>query len=290
MSVTTGTVGGKERTGANTLLVVLLIVSILFAVADFGFLTYYATQDAKASALVTKIQVLSQQLSKVANDAAGGNIDAFKSLEQTRNSIDDLLNKLKKGDPTTGMQGYANSGAASQIADLDKAWAPLNTNATKILDSKEQVLNTASTAADFNSKMPVLNSRMEEVVKILAERNGSPTQVQISSREMLLADRMQRRVQSILQGGEEAQSAADGLQRDAQFYGAVLAGLISGNADLNIRAMDNANAKSDSGGNQRKLDRARRRSGKETARFRVRTAGRETGRGPGLDRLRRACC
>ncbi|HEX3895138.1 MAG TPA: methyl-accepting chemotaxis protein [Rudaea sp.] len=243
MSVTTGAIGGKERTGANTLLVVLLIVSILFAVADFGFLTYYATQDAKASALVTKIQVLSQQLSKVANDAAGGNIDAFKSLEQTRNSIDDLLNKLKKGDPTTGMQGYANSGAATQIADLDKAWAPLNTNATKILDSKEQVLNTASTAADFNSKMPVLNSRMEEVVKILAERNGSPTQVQISSREMLLADRMQRRVQSILQGGEEAQSAADGLQRDAQFYGAVLAGLISGNPDLNIRAMDNANAK-----------------------------------------------
>ncbi len=244
MSVTTGAVGGKERAGANTLLVVLLIVAILVAVADFGWLTYNAGQDAKASALVTKIQVLSQQLSKVANDAAGGNIDAFKSLEATRNSIDDLLNKLKKGDKTTGMHGYASeSGAAKEIADLDKAWAPLNTNATKILDSKEQVLNTAATAADFNSKMPVLNSRMEEVVKILTEKNGSASQVMISSREMLLADRMQRRVQTILQGGEEAQSAADGLQRDAQFYGAVLAGLISGNPDLNIRAMDNPNAK-----------------------------------------------
>jgi twitching motility protein PilJ len=65
----------------------------------------------------------------------------------------------------------------------------------------------------------------------------------ISSREMLLADRMQRRVQSILQGGEDAQSAADGLARDAQFYGVVLSGLINGNPDLNIRAMDNANAK-----------------------------------------------
>lgn len=243
MSVTTGAIGGKERTGTNTLLVVLLIIAILFAALNFGWLTYNARQDALAAALVTKIQVLSQQLSKVANDAAGGNIDAFKSLEQTRNSIDDLLNKLKKGDPTTGMQGYANSGAAQQIAELDKAWAPLNTNATKILDSKEQVLNTASVAADFNGKMPVLNSRMEEVVKILTEKNGSASQVMIASREMLLADRMQRRVQSILQGGEEAQSAADGLQRDAQFYGAVLAGLIAGNPDLNIRPMDNAAAK-----------------------------------------------
>jgi len=244
MSVTAGAAGGKERAGANTLLVVLLVASILVAVVDFGYLTYNAGQDAKASALVTKIEVGSQQLSKVANDAAGGNIDAFKTLEATRNLVDGLLNKLKNGDSTTGMQGYANvTGVAKEIADLDKAWGPLNTNATKILDSKEQVLTTKGVADDFNNKMPLLNSRMDEVVKILTEKNGSPSEVMISSRQMLLADRMQRRVQSILQGGEEAQSAADGLQRDAQFYGAVLAGLISGNPDLNIRAMDNANAK-----------------------------------------------
>jgi twitching motility protein PilJ len=243
MSVTTGTIGGKERTGANALLVALLIISILFAVADFGFLSYYASQDAKASALITKIQVLSQQLSKVANDAAGGNTFAFKSLEQTRNSIDEFLTKLEKGDASTGMQGYADSGASAQISELDKAWAPLNLNATKILDGKEQVLSTAQTAAEFNDKIPGMNSRMEEVVKILAERNGSPLQVQIASRELLLADRMQRRVQSILQGGEQGQMATEGLQRDAQLYGAVLTGLISGNPDLNIRAMDNANAK-----------------------------------------------
>jgi twitching motility protein PilJ len=244
MSVTTGGLGGKERTGgANTLLVVLLILAILVALVDFGYLNYYAGQDAKASTLVTKIQVLSQQLSKVANDAAGGNLDAFKSLEATRNSIDDLLNKLKKGDPATGMQGYGNSDVSKEISDLDRAWAPLNTNATKILDSKEQVLSTAGVAADFNGKMPVLNSRMEEVIKILTEKNGSASQVMISSREMLLADRMQRRVQTIREGGEEAQSAADGLQRDAQYYSAVLAGLVNGNPDLNIKAMDNPNAR-----------------------------------------------
>src|ERR1700756_5260365 len=98
MSVTAGAAGGKERTGANTLLVILLILSIVVAVLDFALLTYNAGQDAKASALVTRIEVSSQQLSKVANDAAGGNIDAFKSLEATRNTVDDLLTKLKKGD------------------------------------------------------------------------------------------------------------------------------------------------------------------------------------------------
>jgi len=245
MSATTGAVGGKERAGgANPFLIVLLIIAILVAVADFVYLTYKATQDAKAGALVTKMQVLSQQLAKVANDAAGGNIDAFKSLEQTRNAIDDLLKKFKSGDPQNAMGGYGTEAVLSrEITDIDRAWAQLNTDATKILSSKEQVLNTAQVAADFNSKMPVLNSRMEEVVKALTEKNGSAGQVMISSREMLLADRMQRRVQSILTGGEDAQSAADGLARDAQFYGVVLSGLINGNPDLNIRAMDNASAK-----------------------------------------------
>jgi hypothetical protein len=46
MSVTAGAAGGKERTGANTLLVILLILSIVVAVVDFAYLTYNAGQDA----------------------------------------------------------------------------------------------------------------------------------------------------------------------------------------------------------------------------------------------------
>src|ERR1700756_145448 len=115
MSATTGAVGGKERAGgANALLILLLVVAIVVAAVDFIWLTYNANQDAKAGGLVTKVQVLSQQLSKVAFDAAGGNIDAFKSLEQTRNSIDDLLKKFKNGDPATGMGGYGGVGALSK--------------------------------------------------------------------------------------------------------------------------------------------------------------------------------
>src|SRR6476646_3962412 len=155
MSVTTGAAGSRERTGANALLVFVLVGAIILAAVDFFLLTYNAGQDAKATALVTKIAVSSQQLSKVANDAAGGNIDAFKTLEATRNSVDDLLNKLKKGDPSTGMHGYAEeAGVKKEITDLDKAWAPLNTNATKILDAKEQVLTTKGVADEFNNKMP----------------------------------------------------------------------------------------------------------------------------------------
>jgi len=242
--MSTGAGSGERAGGSNGLLVAVLVVSIIFAFVDFVFLTLKANQDAKAAALVTRTQVLSQQLSRQANDAAGGTVDAFGSLKQTRDTIADLVNRLKQGDARTGMQGYAGETTlAADFKELDAAWTQLRDDATKVLDSQQQILGSATTIDDFNRKTAVLNSRMDEVVKILTERTGSTTQVMTASRQMLYADRMQRRAQSIIQGGEDSPTAAAGLQRDAQFYGVVLSGLINGNPDLNIKAMDNAAAR-----------------------------------------------
>ncbi|MEP6938969.1 MAG: methyl-accepting chemotaxis protein, partial [Rudaea sp.] len=243
--MSTGAGTGERAGGSNGLLVALLILSIIVAVVDFFWLTLKANEDAKASVLVTRTQVLSQQLSRQANDAAGGNVIAFDSLKQTRDTIADLINRLKSGDSRTGMSGYANQSAKikSDFTELDTAWAQLSADSNKVLDSQAQILGSATTIDDFNRKTAVLNSRMDEVVKILTERTGSTTQVMTASRQMLYADRMQRRAQSIIQGGEDSPTAAAGLQRDAQFYGVVLAGLINGNGDLNIKAMDNAAAR-----------------------------------------------
>jgi len=243
--MSTGAGSGAERaSGLNGLLVALLVVSLIVAVVDFILLSINANQDAQASALVTRMQVLSQQLSRQSNDAAGGNLDAFASLKHTRDTIADLFSRLKQGDARTGMRGYIEQPTLkADFADLDQAWNQLSADATKVLDSQEQVLSTAASTDDFNRKTAVLNSRMDEVVKILTERGAPGTQVVTASRQMLYADRMQRRAQAIVGGGEDSPSAAAGLQRDSQFYGVVLAGLISGNADLNIKAIDNANAK-----------------------------------------------
>jgi twitching motility protein PilJ len=243
--MSTGAVVGAERSGGGIgLLVALLILSLVVAAVDLVWLSFDAGQDAQARGLVTRIQVYSQQLSRQANDAAGGNLDAFASLAQTRTSIQDLLTRLKNGDPRTGMRGYAGQeGLKTAFSDLGAAWDQLSGDAGKVLDGQQQVLGTVAIAEDFNRKTAISNSRMDEVVKILTERAGSATQVMIASRQMLYADRMQRRVQSILVGGEDAASAAAGLQRDSQFFGVVLAGLISGNADLNIKAMDNPAAR-----------------------------------------------
>ncbi|MEO7200623.1 MAG: methyl-accepting chemotaxis protein [Dokdonella sp.] len=245
MSTTSGALAGKERSGGlNTFLIMLLVLAITFAAVDFIYLNIKNSQDRQASTLTTQIQVLSQALATYASEAASGNELAFRELEDTRNKIDGLIRNLNVGDERTGMPGYANEpGVEKELKELASAWEPVQTNATKILDGRSMVLDTATTAGEFNARIPVLNSRMNEVVNILTERNGTAGQVYIAAQQMLFGDRMIRRVQEIVQGGADAQAAADGFSRDARLYNLTLDGLIEGAAASNVRAIDNANAR-----------------------------------------------
>jgi len=240
------TTGGVSRERGYTALIVLLLIAIGFAALDFFLLNQKNGEDRQAIALTTQIQVLSQQTAKFALESADGNIDSFKELESTRNAIDSAVQRLNKGDPKSGMQPYSDNNATPAgraVSALDASWKQLDADIGKILSNKAVVLDSGQRAGTLSQQMPLLNSSMEQVVNILQQRNGSSEQMLGTSRQMLSADRIIRRVQEVLQGGDSAQSAADGLSRDAQLYGNVLKGLIEGNPDSGVRPINDANAR-----------------------------------------------
>jgi twitching motility protein PilJ len=240
------TTGGVSRERGYTALIVLLLVAIGFAALDFFLLNQKNGEDRQAISLTTQIQVLSQQTAKFALESADGNVDSFRELESTRNAIDSAVKRLDKGDTTSGMSPYANNNATPvgrAVSALDASWTQLDSDIGKILSNKAVVLDSGHRAATISQQMPLLNSSMEQVVNILQQRNGSSEQMLGTSRQMLSADRIIRRVQEILQGGDNAQSAADGLSRDAQLYGSVLKGLMVGNPDSGVRPISDANAR-----------------------------------------------
>jgi twitching motility protein PilJ len=240
------TTGGVSRERGYTALIVLLLIAIGFAALDFFLLNQKNGEDRQAIALTTQIQVLSQQTAKFALESADGNTDSFKELESTRNAIDSAVQRLDKGDPKSGMQPYADNNATPAgraVSALDASWKQLDADIGKILSNKAVVLDSGQRAGTLAQQMPLLNSSMEQVVNILQQRNGSSEQMLGTSRQMLSADRIIRRVQEVLQGGDSAQSAADGLSRDAQLYGNVLKGLIEGNPDSGVKPINDANAR-----------------------------------------------
>ncbi len=238
---TTGALGRERSGGANTLLFVLLGFLFVFAIVDFVYLYLKGDQDRQAVAYTTKIQVMSQQLAQYASEAAGGNELAFQELESTRGNIDTYVQSLNNGDKT-GMPSYKGV-LTVELDSLGKAWTQLQGNAKKILDNKDVVLNATTSAKDFTDKLSGLNSRMSEVVNILTDKNAAGSQVYIASRQMQLADRMGGRVAKILAGGADTQSSAAGLERDSRLYQTVVTGLMNGASELNIKPLDNANAK-----------------------------------------------
>ncbi|HEY8682514.1 MAG TPA: type IV pili methyl-accepting chemotaxis transducer N-terminal domain-containing protein, partial [Rhodanobacter sp.] len=239
------TTGGVSRERGYTVLIVLLLIAIGFAALDFFLLNQKNGEDRQAIALTTQIQVLSQQTAKSALESADGNADSFKELEANRNSIDSAVQRLKVGDAASGMQAYADrdaTPAGRAVTALATSWKQLDGDIGKILSNKAVVLDSGQRAGTLSQQMPLLNSSMEQVVNILQQRNGSSEQMLGTSRQMLSADRIIRRVQEVLQGGDNTQSAADGLSRDAQLYGNVLKGLLVGNADSGVKPIGDANA------------------------------------------------
>jgi twitching motility protein PilJ len=199
----------------------LVVASLMFAWSMAAMAA--AETDAKPAVLVARIQILSQQLPLLANDAVGGNSDAFRALKRTHDDIAGKFAQLKQ--------------AEKNLGHVELAWSKLSGDVSKILEA-ELVVETSVTFVDeFDNNIPSLNSRMDEAAKLLADSAGSPAQILLVSRQELLAERMRRRMQTIRQGSEESMSAADGLRRDVMLYGVVLDGLIKGNADLGVKAL-----------------------------------------------------
>lgn len=233
--------GGK----LNTVLFILLGLLFVFAIVNFAWLFLKNAQDRQAVTYTTQIQVMSQALANYAAESAGGNLDAFTELESTRNNIDRYIQRLNKGqpddNPLKAMPGYAAEPTVKGELDaLVRAWEPVQSNATKILANKELVLDSADIVAQFQADTSLLNARTNEIVSALNERNVSGGQVYTVTNQMLLADRMVRRMQEVLQGGVGAQISASGLQRDAQIYGNVLAALVGEDTDAGagVRVLD----------------------------------------------------
>jgi twitching motility protein PilJ len=228
--------GLRNYAGLAVLALILLLVNVYLGNVE-------AEQERLAVGKVSEVQVLSQQIATKANEAASGNFDAFAELKETRDRVEANINALKSGDGTLTKSYGSEAGVAEPIQALDAEWQRLKGSVDTIFGRQDLVLDMTQTASDFNSRIPMLTQRMDEITNVLRERNAPGDQVYMAARQMLLADRMLRRVADILKGGDLAVSAADQFGRDAQIYGRVLTALSEGSAEMNIRPLTDPQAR-----------------------------------------------
>lgn len=237
MSTVFGAIGGKERGLAVRVWIIVLAIAVVVFGLNTGLTLYYAAHENTARGRVAEIQVQSQQLAKFAAEAVNGNADAFAEFKAVKTGIDGHVGALR-----TDYDGA--QGVGDDLARVVQTWTPTAANADRIIASEKQVLGLAGTANTFVTRVPQLQARLDEVARAMSSGGSPADQVLIAVRQIVLADRMSRRVTEIRAGGTGAVSARDALGRDASLFGQVLGGLQNGNEELGIRQITNANARS----------------------------------------------
>ncbi|KFN48921.1 methyl-accepting chemotaxis protein [Arenimonas composti] len=216
----------------------VLIVSLALFGANFLYAAYLADRENNARALAAEMQVLSQRLAKFTQQAVDGEAEAFTAFKDTKLRIDQIVAALQTGSTTEDVDAYAGSvNAPAVAAALQKVvdtWQPMATAADRIAAAEEQVLNLADTANQFTARVPRLAFQLDEVVRALSDSNAPASQISLANRQIVLADRMSRRVTEIVAGGENTVSAADALSRDATVFANVLADFRQGDSESNV--------------------------------------------------------
>lgn len=244
MSTAFGAKSDKERSISVNLFTLILAFALLGFGLNFYLATRKAAEENKARDYIAEIQVLSQQIAKFSAEAVSGGFEAFAELKRTRGRIETLIANLRTGNAADGVPGYEGQlGVGDALANLVETWKPIDRSAQSIVEREELVLGLADTAAQFSSRVPQLQAKMDLMIRQMMDSGSSSLQVYTAVRQLVLADRMLRRVTVILQGGAGAVSAADAFSRDAQVFAQVLAGLDRGNAEMGLRRIDNAAAR-----------------------------------------------
>lgn len=244
MSTPAGGIQQRESQILITILVVVLTLSLLFLFVNFFLSNRRNNEDRGAIAAVNDIQVRSQQIAKFAAEAANGNLAAFEELRKTRDEIQLRVNALSAGSDGKNFPAVPpltqNTEVTKEVQRVSDSWTKVQKNANDILTRRANVGNFTDTAFKFLDRIGPLTVRSDQLVKSLTDVNAPQEQIYVAGRQVALAERLSRRLTEIQAAGENAPSARDGFLRDSQQFSRTLDGLQSGNAELNIAPVRNA--------------------------------------------------
>ncbi|MDQ3618115.1 MAG: methyl-accepting chemotaxis protein [Pseudomonadota bacterium] len=235
MSTEMNSVAGKARNlGVNTWLIVLGVAVLIFGL-NTGYATWKAARLGGASSAASSLQVRSQQLANQGREAVGGDAESFAAFRATKAEIDADIARLQSN-------FGAEAGVSGPIDTVAATWAPLSKSADQVIASERAVLGLAGNADRFDSQVPNLQARLDELVRAMSTSGSPSSQVYYALRQVVLSGTMARRLTEIRAGGPGAAAAGEGLARDAAIFGNVLTSLRRGDEATGVTALGNAGA------------------------------------------------
>ena len=231
---------GFSSSKAFTVSIGLLVLATLFFATSMFIVLRDAGNDAKYLEYTGDLRLFAHQISTSSREAVGGEAAAFATLKKAAERYDRTIGALKNGD--AGLSGVGSI-IPHELNDLSGIWTQVKTSSATIVSNRERILFLHDVAKTLNESIPELQREYENVVEILLDKNVSSEQVALAQKQTLLAERIARNVDKMLEGGATAQQAADQFNLDASIFGGVLNGMLKGDSSLGISKINNRQAK-----------------------------------------------
>jgi twitching motility protein PilJ len=217
-----------------------LMVLVILVLSFFGHSYWLATIEQNRTSHLSetdKIHIKAQQMAQYAKQASSGDIDAFDELITDRRIIDDTIKALKNGNSE---YPALSSDVNPRLISLSDRWQEMNNNALTIINQRERIEELSDISEKFASEIPILQASSDAVVKRLVAINEDRGLIYLASQQLVLADRMLRRMSEILKGGDASIQASDSLDRDARKFNEVMTGMFNGNETIKAVTDDQA--------------------------------------------------
>ncbi|MEJ1296125.1 MAG: methyl-accepting chemotaxis protein [Candidatus Sedimenticola sp. (ex Thyasira tokunagai)] len=218
-----------------------LLVSLILALLTFAHVSKWTSNNESYLVRASAMQVIALEVTEYALTGAGGNQAAFGRLRESRDSFERLINELKRGIPAQGLPP-SPAEVKKQLRTVENSWLELRQLADDVLSNKGPILSVQEFIDVITEFVPQLQALSEEVVSSLVNSGASPGQVATASRQLMLAERIDKNVSKVLAGGQTTASAIDQFSRDADQFGRVLEAMLEGSESLEIKPVEDLQA------------------------------------------------
>lgn len=231
---------GVSSSRAFTLSVGLLIVATLCFCASLFMFLRDASHDSKYLQLAGDLRVFAHQISTSSRESTEGDASSFATLSKATERFEKSFSTLKAGnDSLPGIESMLST----ELKELSSIWGSVSKNSDTIVSNRERILFLHDVAQTLNESIPELQREYESVIEILLDKDALPDQVAIAQKQTLLAERIARNVDKMLEGGSTAQQSADQFNLDASIFGGVLNGMLKGDSSLGVKRVRDEQAR-----------------------------------------------
>lgn len=213
---------------------VLLLLVIGVLVVRNNQETGYGTAYVAASG---EMRMLSQRLAKASSQALQGNPSAFAQLRESRDTFNQLLDRLSLGGNIGQVSVPASPAAIRPYLDaLVERWSRSDTDAAAVIAQEKNLIDLGKNVAAIDDNNVVMLELTEQVAALKLQGGASARDIASANQLVMLTQRIAKNASALLVGDEINPEVAFLLGKDTNNFRDLLQGLGQGVSDADTRS------------------------------------------------------